>query len=130
MSGILNCYGVVRNVVLKRRKELSFLILLSFLGFLCYSYVNEGRLGMVRSVNVDYEGPDLFDSFSFLQNFKGKNLQNLAIGEAIPNPLDADKAVKKLIEMEEESLIQAEAAVNGSVLDSKPGRSKCPVINF
>lgn len=124
MGKVLMCYGVLRNIVLKRKKELGFLILLSFTAFLCYSYVNEGRPGMVRSVNADYEGPDLFDSFSFLRNPKKEDFERLAIGEAIPNPLDTDKAVKKLIEIEEESLIQASASVNSSVLDSKPGRLK------
>ena len=122
MGIILLGYGVLRNIVLKHKKEFGFLAILSFVGFLCYSYTNEGRAGKVYSLNVDYDGPDLMDSFSFVRNYNEKNLENMRIGDAVPNPLDAEKAVEKLIKLEQETLSKAEAAVNGSILDTKPGK--------
>ena len=120
-------YGVLRNIVLKHRKEFGFLLILGFAGFLCYSYMNEGRAGKVYSLNVDYEGPDLMDSFALVRNYVGKSsVDKLRIGDAIANPLDAEKAVEKLIKLEEETLSKAEAAVDGSLLDTKPG--KCAAI--
>jgi len=51
MGIILLGYGVLRNIVLKHRKEFGLIAILSFAGFLCYSYMNEGRAGKVYSWN-------------------------------------------------------------------------------
>ena len=121
MGWFLLGYGVIRNVVLKHRKEFGFLVAVSFAAFLCYSYMNEGRIGKVYSLNVDYEGPDLLDSFPFMRNFDQESAKKLGIGEAAPNPLDAEKVVERLVELEKETLEEAREAINGSLLDAKPG---------
>ena len=124
MGYILLGYGVLRNMVLKRRKEFGFFAILGFAAFLCYSYTSQGRPGKVYSVSVDYEGPDLMDSFSFLRTFDEKSLDKLQIGEAAPNQLDAEKAVENLLEKEEKTLEEARAAAEGSLLDIKPGKRR------
>ncbi|XP_078488604.1 tartrate-resistant acid phosphatase type 5-like [Ciona intestinalis] len=120
MGRVVFGYGLLRGTVLKHKTASLCLLGAAFVGFLCYSYIHEGRPGKVRSTGVDYEGPDLFDSFSFLQPYSPAELEKLAIGEAAGNPLDPVRVVENLIELEEEALVQARSEINQTVLHNGP----------